>query len=185
MRCYESRVAGPPWDYSYSCRDSTLLSTLCPYHGRRVTGVFQSDKINFHLDVWPGRAEAIMSYVQILDHLDQQEQQEDLFKFRAITGHEGPLSPQDENYKGSKYNVMVEWETGEITDEPLSLIAADDPVTCAEYAKKHDLLHLDGWKKLKHIAKNQKQLTRAINQSKIRQVRRSAVYQFGFLIPKD
>ena len=44
---------------------------------------------------------------------------------------------------------------------------------------------MDGWKRLKHIAKNQKQLTRAINQSKIRQVRRSAVYQFGFLIPKD
>ena len=40
--CYESRVAGPPQDYSYSCRDSTLLSTLCPYHRRRVTGVFQS-----------------------------------------------------------------------------------------------------------------------------------------------
>ena len=143
------------------------------------------DKINFHLDVGQGRAEAIMSYVQILDHLDQQEQQEELYKFRAITGHQGPLLQQDENYKGSKYNVMVEWETGEITDEPLSLIAADDPVTCAEYAKKHDLLHLDGWKRLKHIAKNQKQLTRAINQSKIRQVRRSAVYQFGFLIPKD
>ena len=49
---------------------------------------------------------------------------------RAITGHQGPLSPQDENYKGSKYNVMVEWETGEINEEPLSLIAADDPVTC-------------------------------------------------------
>ena len=80
---------------------------------------------------------------------------------------------------------MVEWETGERTEEPLSLIAADDPVTCAEYAKKHDLLHLDSWKRLKHIAKNQKQLTRAINQSKIRQVRQSAVYQFGFLIPKD
>ena len=143
------------------------------------------DKINFHLDVGQGRAEAIMSYVQILDHLDQQEQQEDLYKFRAITGHQGPLSPQDENYKGSKYNVMVEWETGEITDEPLSLIAADDRVTCAEYAKKHDLLHIDGWKRLKHIAKNQKQLTRASNQSKIRQVKRSAVYQFGLLIPKD
>ena len=81
------------------------------------------DKINFHLDVGQGRAEAIMSYVQILDHLDQQEQQDDLYKFRAITGHKGPLSPQDVNYKGSKYNVMVEWETGEITDEPLSLIA--------------------------------------------------------------
>ena len=122
---------------------------------------------------------------KFLDQLDHQEQQEDLYKFRAITGHQGPLSPQDEKYKGSKYNDMVEWETREITDEPLSLIATDDPVTCAEYAKKHVLLHLDGWKRLKHIAKNQKQLTRAINQSKIRQVRRSAVYQFGFLIPKD
>ena len=40
-------------------------------------------------------------------------------------------------------------------------------------------------KMLKHIAKNQKQLTRAIDQSKIRQIRRSAVYQFGFRIPKD
>ena len=104
------------------------------------------DKMNFYLDVGQGRAKAIMSYVQMLDHLDHQEQQEDLYKFRAITGHQGPLSPQDENSKGSKYNVMVEWETGEITDEPLSLIAADNPVTCAEYAKKHDLLHLDSWK---------------------------------------
>ena len=51
------------------------------------------DKINFHLDVGQGRAEAIMSYVQILDHLDHQEQQEDLYKFRAITCHQGPLSP--------------------------------------------------------------------------------------------
>ena len=42
------------------------------------------DKINFHLVFGQGRAEAIMSYVQILDHLDQQEQQEDLYKFRHI-----------------------------------------------------------------------------------------------------
>ena len=42
------------------------------------------EKINFHLDVGQGRAEAIMSYVQILDHLDHQEQHDDLYKFRAI-----------------------------------------------------------------------------------------------------
>ena len=46
--------------------------------------------------------------------------------------------------KGSKYNVQVEWETGEITFEPLSIIAADDPVTCAAYAKENDLLALEG-----------------------------------------
>ena len=46
------------------------------------------DKINFHLDVGQGRAEAIMSYVQILDHLDQQEQQEDL-QMRWTGSYEG------------------------------------------------------------------------------------------------
>ena len=80
---------------------------------------------------------------------------------------------------------MVEWETGEITEEPLSIIAQDDPVTCAAYAKEHNLLHLPEWNKLKHIAKHQKTLTRAINQTKIRQVRRLATHQFGYLIPRD
>ena len=34
------------------------------------------EKINFHLDVGQERAEAIMSYVQILDHLDNQYQEQ-------------------------------------------------------------------------------------------------------------
>ena len=48
----------------------------------------------------------------------------------------------DPNYNGSPHNVMVEWEMGEITEEPLSIIAIDDPVTCAAYAKEHNLLQL-------------------------------------------
>ena len=80
---------------------------------------------------------------------------------------------------------MVEWETGEITEEPLSIIGADDPVTCAAYAKQHNLLNLPGWKRFKNIARNQKSLTGAVNKIKIRQVRRSSTYQFGYLIPRD
>ena len=72
----------------------------------------------------------------------------------------------------------------EITEEPLSIIVQDDPVTCADYAKEHNQLHLPEWNKLKHIAKHQKILMRAINQTKNRQVRRSATYQFGYLIPR-
>ena len=30
---------------------------------------------------------------------------------------------------------MIEWEKGEIKDEPLSIIAADDSLTCAAYTK--------------------------------------------------
>ena len=101
------------------------------------------DKINFLLDVGQGRSQAIISYNQVLNYLEKANQEDDsLYKFRAITNHHGPLKKSDPIYNGSLYNVMVEWETGEITEEPLSIIAQDDPITCAAYAKKHNLLHL-------------------------------------------
>ena len=132
------------------------------------------DNINFLLDVGQGRSQAIISYNQVLNYLEKENQEnESLYKFRAITDHHGPLEKNDPNYNSNLYSVMGEWETGEITEEPLSIIAQDDPVTCAAYAKEHDLLHLPKWNKLKHIAKHLKTLTRAINQTKIRQVGRS------------
>jgi hypothetical protein len=48
-----------------------------------------------------------------------------------------------------KYNVLVGLENGEIMSKPLSILAIDDPVTCAIYARENDLLELDGWKHLK------------------------------------
>ena len=54
--------------------------------------------------------------------------------------------PTDPNWKLCKYNVLIHWETGEKTYEPLSVLAADGPVTCAIYAKENDLLLIDGWK---------------------------------------
>ena len=110
---------------------------------------------------------------------------QELYKFRAIIGHQGPSLASDPDWKGSKYNVQVEWETGEITFEPLSIIAADDPVTCAAYAKENDLLALEGWRRFRSLAKKDKVLARAIKESKIRQVRRSQTYMFGYLIPRN
>ena len=77
------------------------------------------------------------------------------------------------------------WETGEKTYEPLSILAADDPVTCAIYAKENDLLHIEGWKRFRNLAKRDKTLARAMMQSKIRQVRRSTKYMFVYLIPRS
>ena len=92
-------------------------------------------------------------------------------KFRAIVGHQGPLLASDSDWKGSKYNVQVEWETGEITFEPLS--------------KENDVLALEGWCRFRSLAKKDKLLARAIKQSKTRQVRRSQTYMFGYLIPRN
>ena len=115
-------------------------------------------KLSFILGIGNGKLEEIISYNQLVDHLepaanDDNEISDDLFKFRALIGHQGPLKPTDPNWKGCKYNVLVDWETGEKTYEPLSVLAADDPVTCAMYAKENDLLHIDGRKRFRNLAK--------------------------------
>ena len=139
------------------------------------------EDIKFKLKINKDQAEEIMSYNQLMDYIqkgtDAEEDPDSLFKFRDIVAHQGPLESTDPNHKGSKYNVMVEWESGEVTYEPLTLISKDDPITCAVYAKKHDLLDTTGWKHLKRYAKTSKRLIRAVKQSRIRQVRASVSYQ--------
>ena len=147
------------------------------------------EDIKFKLKLNKDQAEEIMSYNQLMDYIqkgtDAEEDPDSLFKFRDLVAHQGPLESTDPNHKGSKYNVMVEWESGEVTYEPLTLISKDDPITCAVYAKKHDLLDTTGWKHLKRYAKTSKRLIRAVKQSRICQVRASARYQHGFQVPKD
>ena len=40
--------------------------------------------------------------------------------------------------------------------EPLPVLAADDPVTCASFTKGSGISHLDGWKRFKNLAKRDK-----------------------------
>ena len=68
-----------------------------------------------------------------------------VWKFRHIIAHEGPLEPHHPNYKGSRFNVMMEWP------EPLKIVGADDPVSCAIYARDNNQLDVDGWKLFKRI----------------------------------
>ena len=147
------------------------------------------EDIKFKLKINKDQAEEIMSYNQLMDYIqkgtDAEEDPDSLFKFRDIVAHQGPLESTDPNHKASKYNVMVEWESGEVTYEPLTPISKDDPITCAVYAKKHDLLDTIGWKHLKRYAKTSKRLIRAVKQSRIRQVRASVRYQHGFQVPRD
>ena len=93
------------------------------------------EDIKFKLKINKDQAEEIMSYNQLMDYIqkgtDAEEDPDSIFKFRDIVAHQGPLESTDPNHKGSKYNVMVEWESGEVTYEPLKLISKDDPITCA------------------------------------------------------
>jgi hypothetical protein len=110
--------------------------------------------------------------------------EDNIWKFKRISAHEGPLLTTDKSYNGSAYNVLVEWETGESTFEPLHLVAADNPVTCAIYGKDNNLLDQPGRKSFKKIAKRQQKLLCFTNQSKLRSYRTVLTHQYGFLVPK-
>jgi hypothetical protein len=108
-----------------------------------------------------------------------------VWHFRGIVGHQGPLLHSDPNYKGYKFNVMVEWENGETTTEPLSVIATDEPVTCAIYAKEHELLDTEGWKRFRNTAKKEKHFLQLVKQAKMCSYRNAPKYRFGYQIPRD
>jgi Reverse transcriptase (RNA-dependent DNA polymerase) len=141
--------------------------------------------IKFRLSINNDAAEEIITYNRLLDYLTRDDESDVVWKFRRIVSHQGPLRSEHPDYKGSMYNVMVEWETGEITSEPLQMIAADDPVTCAIYAKDNGLLDLPGWKKFKSIAKRQKKFTRMVNQAKLKSYTNSPKYKYGFEVPRN
>jgi hypothetical protein len=63
----------------------------------------------------------------MLEYITKDEESDIMWKFQRIISHE---------VQGSQITLLIEWENGEITREPLRIIAADDPVTCAIHARE-------------------------------------------------
>ena len=77
---------------------------------------------------------------------------------------------------------MVDWGDGTVTYEPLSIMKANDVISCIRYGKKNGLLNEPGWKSLKGVAKSVHKLNRLLNQSKKFQT--GPKYKFGFRVPR-
>jgi hypothetical protein len=80
----------------------------------------ESEYMKFSCEVPNSTVDEILTYNEILDYIEREENEvqnntEQLYKFRRITAHKGPLGTSDKDYKGSTFNVLVEWETGETT----------------------------------------------------------------------
>jgi hypothetical protein len=114
--------------------------------------------------------EEILSYNKVMQHIEKDDDDDGgtFWKYKPISGHEGPLNKNHSSWKGDTYNVKVKWENGEVSYEPLHTIAADDPVACAIYAKDYGLLDTEGWKRFGSLAKRAKKMLRMVNQSKLR-----------------
>ena len=75
-----------------------------------MTMVKRLEIINFILDIGNGKVEELISYNQLLEHLENAQDHDmgmdqELYRFRAIIGHQGPLLASDSDWKGSKYKV--------------------------------------------------------------------------------
>ena len=44
------------------------------------------------------------------------------------------------------WNVLVDWEVGPQTWDPVNIMAKQDPMTIVKYAHDHELLKTPGWK---------------------------------------
>ena len=137
--------------------------------------VSREDQLRFKLKIDGDQLDDLISYNQLMEYLEDKTDtgplEDGLYRFKCIKDHKGPYTSSDREYNGSSYNLLIEWETGEQTWEPLSNIIASDPYTCAVYAKKHDLLNPPGWKLLKRHARTVRRLIRTLKKAKYRQAK--------------
>jgi hypothetical protein len=114
-------------------------------------------RIKLRVSVNNDKAEEIITYNKMFECITKDDESDTKWKFKRIISHE---------YKGSPWYVQIEWENGEIINEPLKIIAAYDPVSCAIFAHENDFLDKPGWKRFKQIDKQEKTFTRMVNQAK-------------------
>ena len=145
-----------------------------------------SSRLKFVCSMNDDTVEEIFTCNELLDYINNSEEDDLIeWKFKEIIAHEGPLPRSHQNYNGSPYNLTIEWENGEITNEPLNVIAADDPVSCAIHSRDNKLLDQPGWKRFKSLAKREKKLLRLQNQAKLRSYRTTPKCKFGYQIPRS
>ena len=151
--------------------------------------VSREDQLRFKLKIDGDQLDDLISYNQLMEYLEDKTDtgplEDRLYRFKCIKDHKGPYTSSDPEYNVSSYNLLIEWEPGEQTWEPLSNIIASDPYTCAVYAKEHNLLNTPGWKLLKRHARTARRLIRTLKKSKYRQTRASRKYKHGWEVPRD
>lgn len=146
--------------------------------------------LKFIIELGKGKIDEIIAYNELSALIEEQRDYEVqnpdcAWIYKAIVGHDGPLDAKHPKYKESLYNVLVLWEDGSETYEPLTVIRRDDPITCAKYAKEHGLLDTPGCKQCKLIACRTKVYKRMLKQAAMKSVRHGPIYKFGVQVLRN
>ncbi|MGH7954810.1 MAG: reverse transcriptase domain-containing protein, partial [Gloeomargaritales cyanobacterium] len=113
---------------------------------------------------------------------DDPDDGERVWSYEAILDHR-PLKGE-----AKKWEVLVQWTTGDESWEPLNVIHATDPMTLAQYAKEKNLLDMDGWKRYRSMVRSEKRYVRMMKQAKLMKARTAAGgdsnTKYGVKIPR-
>ena len=129
--------------------------------------------------------EETLAHRQVLDHILQDKNTKVVWKYNQIVGHQGLLNSKCPDHNGSSYNVIVQWEDESISQVPLHMLAANDPVASAVYANDHNLLDTPGWTRFKSIDGAHKRHIIMVSQAKLHPHRTTPRYMFGYKVPRD
>ena len=102
------------------------------------------DLIKFKVRHNESDIEELMAYNDLMEHINENLNSPTTPQINKIIAHQGPLDRDHPDYKGSQYNVTVVLGNEEQSDMTLLEMATEDPVSCANYAKKHNLLNTPG-----------------------------------------
>ena len=194
-------IDGKEWHYSFKPEeligrtymtepndDGEIFCATIVQHIKNHNVECSKENLKFLVKMGPDKAEEVIAYNELIDLVEHECSKDDpdkLWHFKWIAAHQGPLHDKDPCYNGSSFNVLVEWEDGSETYEPLDIVAKDDPAICAKYAKENKLLNIPGWKRFKRLAKREKTLQRMMNAAKRKSVRTGPIYKFGVQVPRN
>ena len=130
----------------------------------------------FRCKVGDQRFDEVMAYNRMLDWIEHDQQFPASNQVSALCGH---------RKHNNEWQVLVLWASGKRTWLPFDQLWEDDHVSLAMYARKHGLLDLDKWRKLRPIAKKAKTLGRMMNQVRLKNFRNKPVYKYGVQVPRS
>ena len=83
--------------------------------------VSREDQLRFKLKTDGDQLDDLISHNQLMEYLEDRTDtgplEDGFFRFKSIKDHKGPYTSSDPAYNGSRYNLLIERETGEQTWE--------------------------------------------------------------------
>ena len=164
-----------------------LIEEIIKVHDDHMKGMQRHpDAIRLRVKCGDEEYNKIVDYNEALQFIEEQQPDGDgNYAFKRIIDHEGPFEKGKGNWMGSKYNLLVEYDDGQIQWTKMDNLIPFANSALAAYGKAHNLLDKPGWKRFKRAARRQERMINTIRTNRIQSFHRAPIYMFGVRVPRN